>query len=90
MVRYYVIFQGRVQGVGFRFLVQSTASKYSLTGWVRNMDNGCVELEVQGEEVNVNKFICILREGNRFIRIDDFSMKNRPLIDDEKRFRVTY
>lgn len=90
MVRYYVIFQGRVQGVGFRFLVQSTAATYGLTGWVRNMDNGCVELEVQGEESNVNKFISILREGNRFIRVDDFSMKIRPLNDNEKKFKVAY
>jgi acylphosphatase len=90
MVRYFLILDGRVQGVGFRFYAQSNALKYSLTGFVRNMTNGMVELEVQGEEKNLQKFISVIREGNRFIRVDDFSMKEILLINDEKKFKVIY
>ena len=50
MVRYYIIVDGRVQGVGFRFFCTMNARILDLTGWVRNMDNGMVEMEVQGEE----------------------------------------
>ena len=46
MKRYYIIVEGRVQGVGFRYFVQSIAAGYGLTGWVRNLDNGMVDMEV--------------------------------------------
>lgn len=89
MKRYYIIFEGRVQGIGFRYFVQSTAAQYGLTGWVRNMDNGMVDLEVQGEEPLIHKFMTVIRKGNRYIRIDDFSMKAIALgVDD--RFRIKY
>ncbi|MBD7909758.1 MULTISPECIES: acylphosphatase [Clostridium] len=90
MVRYFLILEGRVQGVGFRFYAQSNALKYSLTGFVRNMPNGTVELEVQGTENNLQKFISVIREGNRFINVTDFSKKEVSLIQDEKKFRVIY
>ena len=44
MIRYYIVVKGRVQGVGFRFFTINIASKYNLTGSVRNMDNGMVEI----------------------------------------------
>ena len=53
MVRYYIIVEGRVQGVGFRFFCTMNARTTDLTGWVRNMDNGMVEMEVQGEEKEI-------------------------------------
>lgn len=90
MVRYFVILDGRVQGVGFRYFAQSNAIKNSLTGWVRNMDNGMVEIEVQGIEEKVNKFLSIIRRGNSFIRVDDFSVKKLDLVADEKKFKVFY
>ncbi|MBR5048268.1 MAG: acylphosphatase, partial [Erysipelotrichaceae bacterium] len=43
MKRYYVIFEGQVQGVGFRWVISRLASLYNLTGWVRNRDDGRVD-----------------------------------------------
>ncbi|WP_442878278.1 acylphosphatase, partial [Anaerorhabdus sp.] len=48
MKRYYIIIEGQVQGVGFRSYTQLNAIKYNCTGWVRNMDNGMVEIQIQG------------------------------------------
>lgn len=90
MIRYHIILDGRVQGVGCRFFCQMTASTYSLTGWVRNLNNGMVELEVQGDEVSVNKFISTVSKGNRFIRVDDYHIKKKDVIPNEKSFRTTY
>ena len=90
MVRYYVILDGRVQGVGCRFFCQMTANTYSLTGWVRNLDNGMVELEVQGDESSVSKFISTVIKGNRFIRVDDYHIKKKNVIPEEKSFITTY
>lgn len=53
IVRYYGRAVGRVQGVGFRFFVQQNAVELGLTGWVRNMDDGSVTMEMQGQEAPV-------------------------------------
>lgn len=90
MIRYHVILDGRVQDVGCRFFCQMNASSLSLTGWVRNLSNGLVELEVQGDEKSVDKFISIVSKGNRFIRVDDYSIKKKDIILDERSFKSTY
>ena len=47
-VRYALLFSGTVQGVGFRWTNQSLAREHRLSGWVRNLDDGTVEAEIQG------------------------------------------
>ena len=44
----YITFTGRVQGVGFRFTALRVANRLGLTGWVRNLPDGGVEMVVQG------------------------------------------
>ena len=51
MIRQHIYFSGRVQAVGFRFRAQMNATQLGLTGWVRNLFDGRVEAEVQGEIV---------------------------------------
>ena len=46
-VRKHFVFQGCVQGVGFRWGMQQLAKHYRITGWVKNLYNGDVEAEVQ-------------------------------------------
>ena len=48
MIRKHILFYGRVQGVGFRYHATYKASLLGLTGWVRNLEDGSVEMEVQG------------------------------------------
>lgn len=54
-VRRHIIFTGRVQEVGFRYRALYIAKSLELTGWVFNMWNGNVEMEVQGSEKNIEK-----------------------------------
>ena len=49
----YVIFVGRVQGVGFRFTALNIANRYQLTGYVRNLPDGTVEMVAQGSPTDV-------------------------------------
>ena len=51
------IVRGRVQGVGFRFTVRHIAKGFDLTGWVRNLRDGRVELQVTGDEAEVRTFL---------------------------------
>lgn len=56
MIRKHIIAHGRVQGVGLRFTVTGFAKKYNVTGWVRNLYDGTVEMEVQGIDHRVELF----------------------------------
>lgn len=88
MVRYYIICEGRVQGVGFRFFCQTNATELDLTGYARNLDNGMVEIEVQGSEEKINMFIHNVRKGNFFIRVNNLSQKKIDLKPSEKKFSI--
>ncbi len=52
-----VICHGRVQGVGFRYFVKSLAAGYEVTGAVKNLPDGTVELLIRGIESEVNDFL---------------------------------
>ena len=90
MVRKHYVFHGRVQGVGFRITVYQVASRLGLTGWVRNMDNGMVEIEVQGEIDSIKKFLEIIKNGNRFIKVDELYQKKIEVIYNEYSFTERY
>ncbi len=61
--RLHALFSGRVQGVGFRFTVCRIAEKFAVTGFVRNLDNGDVELVAEGEEAELSDFIYDIRNS---------------------------
>jgi acylphosphatase len=56
-----VHYSGQVQGVGFRATAVEIARGYSVTGWVKNLDDGRVELVVEGQEKEVEKFLEAVR-----------------------------
>ena len=88
MVRKYIIVTGRVQGVGFRYHAMNLAMEYHLTGWVRNMSNGGVEMEVQGTQEQVEMFVRNLNTGTNWIRIDRKSVADMPGLVEETGFRI--
>lgn len=96
MIRKHIIAHGRVQGVGLRFTVTGFAKKYNVTGWVRNLYDGTVEMEVQGLEHRVDLFLQELSsnrpDGNGFIRIDRLDISDIPSVNaaKETRFRARY
>lgn len=57
MISLQVFYEGRVQGVGFRWSVRHIAKGFDVTGWVRNLVDGRVELQVGGEESEVLAFL---------------------------------
>ena len=69
MVLHFLI-QGRVQGVGFRWFVHREASELNLCGWVRNTEEGDVEVVVSGDEADLAELRAILRRGPRGARVD--------------------
>lgn len=62
-VRLHVLVDGRVQGVGFRYFVQEIANSLNLTGWVRNTDEGKVEVTAEGSRQLLEKLLIALQRG---------------------------
>ena len=60
-IRKHIIFYGRVQGVGFRYYAVQKANQLGLTGWVKNLYDGSVEMEVEGEEPLIDQLIIFLQ-----------------------------
>jgi len=57
MISLQIFYEGSVQGVGFRWSVRHIAKGFDLTGWVRNLTDGRVELQVNGEENEIRAFL---------------------------------
>jgi len=69
MVLHFLI-QGRVQGVGYRWFVQREASELALRGWVRNTEDGDVEVVAAGEPGDISELRASLKRGPRGSRVD--------------------
>jgi acylphosphatase len=69
MVLHFLI-QGRVQGVGFRWFVHREASELDLRGWVRNTEDGDVEVVASGTNADLAELRASLRRGPRGSRVD--------------------
>jgi acylphosphatase len=69
MVKHYLV-KGRVQGVGFRWFVHREAAEIGLRGWVRNTDDGHVEVVVAGDEAQIAELKSALHKGSRGSRVD--------------------
>ena len=69
MVRHYIV-KGRVQGVGFRWFVHREASEIGLKGWVRNTDDGAVEVLAAGPPEDLADLRAELKKGSRGSRVD--------------------
>ena len=63
--------RGRVQGVGFRWFVESEAQKLGIAGWVRNNSDGAVELLAVGTRAQLTALQTKLWQGPRAARVDD-------------------
>ena len=70
-VRAHLLISGRVQGVGFRWAVEDAARDEGVTGWVRNLPDGCVEVVFEGEETQVRRMVAFCRRGPAAARVDD-------------------
>jgi acylphosphatase len=75
---------GRVQGVGFRYHAKQIARMHNLKGYVKNVYDGSVYIEVEGELEKINDFIKLCQEGPGFS-----SVKNVEVEEGEiKKFKV--
>ena len=84
--RHYYI-SGSVQGVGFRYRAKYAARGLGITGYVKNLYDGRVEMEVQGERDNISRMFAEIDAGH-FIHIEDMEMRMMPVDEEERNFRA--
>jgi acylphosphatase len=80
MIAKRAIYSGRVQGVGFRFSTKQIAKGFDVQGWVKNLANGKVELQIKGEPEEVEEFLLEIRENSTLAHhIQEFEETEMPL-----------
>ncbi|GAA5124446.1 acylphosphatase [Luteolibacter yonseiensis] len=89
MIAKQVIFEGRVQGVGFRYTVKELARGFDVCGWVKNLPDGTVELQAMGEKDELESFIReIAEESNVAHHIRNLTAVKIPLLENCRGFSI--
>ena len=88
--RIHIFVTGRVQGVFFRQSTRVMAIKNNVNGWVRNLDDGRVEIVAEGEESNVNTLANWCKTGPANSRVDEFELSEENSTDEFENFEVRY
>lgn len=83
-----VFYEGRVQGVGFRFTVKHLTRGYEVTGWVRNLADGRVELQCGGERAEVEAFLAAIAECELKSHIKGITATMIPPLDGMRGFEI--
>ncbi|MBN2354234.1 MAG: acylphosphatase [Spirochaetales bacterium] len=81
---------GIVQGVGFRYSTVHEAGRLGLTGWVRNTNDGAVEVLAEGSPEAVAALTAWLRRGPPGAYVRNVSVADRPFNGSYDRFSVEY
>jgi len=88
--RIHIIVSGRVQGVFYRLSAKRQAKILNLTGWIKNKENGKVEIIAEGEEENLRKLILWCRRGPLIARVEDIKTEWKEYKGEFEYFSVRY
>ncbi len=82
---------GQVQGVGFRSWTCKIARELNLVGFVKNMDDGSVEIIAEGDKRTLKKFLEALREGPPLAEVKDIFVEEKDLEETQfSTFEIRY
>jgi len=88
--RFRLIVRGVVQGVGYRYFAMGSARRLGLEGFVRNLPDGTVEVDVQGEEGMLKEFIDELKVGPRASNVTGIDIEELEPTDKFDGFTVRF
>lgn len=86
-VRVYI--NGTVHGVFFRAFIKENAERYDVKGFTRNLEDGRIEVFLEGDSENVNKMIELCKKGPRHAKIKNVELKPENF-QDFKTFKVLH
>jgi acylphosphatase len=88
--RVHLIVRGVVQRVGYRYFVVQVARGYGLTGYVRNREDGAVEVEAEGDETILEAFVKDLRIGPPAAEVTAIDLEKLPPAKEYRGFDVRF
>ena len=86
MKRIHGVVRGRVQGVYYRKSAEEKAEALGVTGWIKNLTDGGVEFEVQGDDGRVDDFLRWARRGSNVSRVDELEQTDAEQVEGENGF----
>jgi len=89
-LEFYAKVNGRVQGVGYRYFVKEKAQSLGIFGYVKNLEDGTVEVLAQGREENLQKLIEELKKGPFLARVDKLDIVFRKPLNIFYNFRIEH
>lgn len=90
LVRAHIYISGIVQGVFFRSHTREVARSFDLTGWVKNLPDGRVEVVAEGPEDEIKQFISWCHKGPSHARVDDVEVFWEDATGEFKDFEIRY
>lgn len=90
LIRVHVFIDGRVQGVAYRFFAEKYANRLGLTGWVRNVEDGRVEVVAEGPAAEIETFLDRLREGPRLALVDRLDVRREKATGEFGSFEISF
>ena len=88
--RYHILVYGIVQGVGYRYFAYRVANELGISGFVRNLRDGSVEIMAQGDEQSLTEFVDKLRKGPISAMVTDIKITELPVDPTLKRFEIKF
>jgi acylphosphatase len=90
LIAKHILIRGRVQGVFFRKNTKQVAEALNITGWVKNTDEGHVEILAQADRSTVEQFITWCRQGPPKAYVEEVKIEDASIDTNIKRFSIEY
>ena len=90
MERLHLIVSGRVQGVFFRAHTRKEALRLGLTGYVKNRDDGMVEIIAEGPKEKLEKLVAFCRKGSPSADVENVEVRKEPFRNEFSHFEIRY
>jgi len=90
MKRYHLIVSGRVQAVLYRDFTRREAEKLDISGYVKNLPNGDVEIIAEGSEENLKKFVSVCKKGPLMAFVKNIEINDETATNEFDDFDVRY
>lgn len=90
MKRAHVVYSGHVQGIGFRYTAQDIAMSLGLTGWVKNLTDGRVEIVAEGREEDIKELLDKISKGFLGSYIADVELSWEKPAGEFDSFEITF
>lgn len=86
--QYHLLITGRVQGVGYRASASDKGQQLGINGWVKNLQDGRVEMLIAGEQLQLEQMIAWAEQGPRFAEVTHIDISEQSVTGKLSDFQI--